>query len=84
MDMKTLGRMLGWCLLINFAILMLWFVMLTAAHDWVYSLHARWFAISENQFDLLMYGAMAFYKIGVILLNGVPYIALRIVTRKAE
>jgi hypothetical protein len=45
----------------------------------MYRLHGRWFRLSPEQFDAIHYGAMAVYKIGILLLNLVPYLALRIV-----
>ena len=37
--------------------------------------------MSVEQFDALHYVGMALYKLGILLLNLVPYIALRIVRR---
>lgn len=68
------------CLGINYGILVLCFLAFTLGHDSLYRLHTRWFRISVGQFDAIHYAAMAiFYKVGVILLNLVPYLALRIV-----
>jgi hypothetical protein len=39
----------------------------------------RWFHLSVEQIDALHYTGMALYKIGILLFNLVPYIALRIV-----
>jgi hypothetical protein len=47
-------------------------------HDWMYRLHSSWFHLSVEQFDMLHYAGMSVYKIGIILLNLVPYIALHI------
>ncbi len=79
MSIETTRSFLLWCLGINYGILMLWFVAFTLAHDSLYRLHARWFRISVEQFDSAHYTAMAIYKIGVLLLNLVPYLALRMV-----
>ena len=43
--------------------------------------HDRWVHLSVEQFDALHYAGMALYKIGILLFNLVPYIALRIVGR---
>jgi len=51
------------------------------AHDWIYQLHGTWFHLSAEQFDTLYYAGMALYKLGILLLNLVPYIALRVVGR---
>jgi hypothetical protein len=37
--------------------------------------------LSVEQFDMLHYAGMSIFKIGILLLNVVPYIALRIVRR---
>ncbi len=79
MSIETARSFLLWCLGINYGILMLWFVAFTLAHDSLYRLHARWFRISVEQFDTVHYTGMAIYKIGVLLLNLAPYIALRLV-----
>jgi hypothetical protein len=79
MSIETTRSFLLGCLGINYGILMLWFIAFTVAHDSIYRLHARWFRISVEQFDSVHYTGMAFYKIGILLLNLVPYLALRMV-----
>jgi hypothetical protein len=66
------------CALINYAVLMLWFAAFTLAHDWLYRLHSRWFQLTRTQFDALHYGGMAFYKVAILLLNLVPFVALQL------
>lgn len=39
-------------------------------------LHGRWFNLSATTFDALHYGAMAVYKIGIMLFNLVPLLVL--------
>ena len=76
MNIETLRSFLLWCSIINYAILIVWFLVFTTAHDFVYRLHGKWFRLSIDRFDELNYEAMAIYKIGVLLLNVVPLIAL--------
>jgi hypothetical protein len=71
--------MLLWCAAINYGVLVIWFLAFLIAHDWMYQLHGRWFHLSVEQFDLLHYGGMGIYKLGVLLFNLVPWIALHIV-----
>jgi hypothetical protein len=66
---------------INYGILVIWFLFFILAHDWMHLFHGRWFHISVEQFDMLHYAAMAIYKIGILLFNLVPLVALRIVDR---
>jgi hypothetical protein len=81
MNMGTLREVLLWSLVINYAVLLIWFAAFTLAHDRLYRLHNRWFAVSRETFDALHYGGMAVYKIGVLLLNLAPLVALWLVTR---
>ena len=80
MSVTTLRDVLIWSLVFNYSILLVWFAALTLAHDWVYRLHTRWFQLSRRSFDAIHYGGMAAYKIGVLLLNLAPLVAILIAT----
>jgi len=79
-----LSNFLLWCTLINYLILIVWFVAFRVGHNWMYKMHGRWFRLTTAQFDAIHYGGMAVYKIGVLLLNLVPLIALHIVAGRAS
>ena len=79
MSIATVRDVLLWCAVINYGVLLVWFLVFCAAHDWLHRLHRRWFRLSAEQFDAAHYAAMAIYKIGILLVNLVPYVALRIV-----
>ncbi len=79
MTVETVRDVLLWSAVINYGILLLWFVVFRFAHDWIYRLHGRWFRMSLEQFDATHYSGMAIYKIGVLLFGVAPYIALHIV-----
>ena len=64
------------CAAINYAILLLWFVVFVFAHDWTYRMHSRWFRLSPEAFDAVNYLAVALYKIAIIVLLIVPAIAI--------
>ncbi len=80
MNVETLTAFLGWCTLLNFGLLLYWALFIIFAHDWTYRMHSRWFKLSPEKFDSLHYSLMGFFKMGVIIFNLVPYLALRIVT----
>lgn len=77
--MDTLREVLGWCCVINMAMLVIWLVGILTARDAIHRLHGRWFRLSDAQFDTIHYAGMAFYKIAIFLFNLVPWIALHIV-----
>ena len=83
MTIYTLSNFLLWGTVLNYVILFLWFLAFWLAHDWMFKLHGRWFSLTATQFDAIHYGGMAVYKIGILLLNLVPFIALNIVARHA-
>ena len=76
MDVARLVRVLLYCVCINYAVLILWFVAFLAGRGWLYHLHTTWFRLSPEGFDTLHYGGMAVYKIGILLLNVAPLIAI--------
>ena len=79
MTVEQIGDVLAWCAVINIGLLLWWFLMFALAHDFVYRLHGKWFKLTVERFDAIHYAGMAFFKIGIFLLNIVPYLALRIV-----
>jgi hypothetical protein len=83
MDIETLRHALLFCAIANYAILMLWFVAFVFFHDAIHRLHARWFRLTPERFDLVSYAGMAAYKIGVLLFNLVPWLALTWLGRAA-
>ena len=79
MTVEQIRDVLAWCSIINIGLLLWWFLMLALAHAFVYRLHGKWFKLTVERFDAIHYAGMAFFKIGIFLLNIVPYLALRIV-----
>lgn len=76
MDMEFLKQFLLWSVAVNYGILLVWFLALIVAKDGIRRLHGRWFNLSATTFDALHYGAMAVYKIGIMLFNLVPLLVL--------
>jgi hypothetical protein len=67
-----------WCTVINYGVLLVWFLVFVFAHDWIQRIHGRWFRLSRDQFDILHYAGMSIFKIGIILFNLVPLVVLSI------
>lgn len=79
-DLMALRTILIWALVVNYAVLLVWFGAIVFAHDRVYRLHTRWFRLSRETFDALHYGGMAAYKIGTLLLNVAPLVGVLLLT----
>lgn len=78
MNIEFVRGFLLWCTAINYAVLLAWFLVFVLARDWIQRLHGRWFHLTSSQFDVAHYTGMALYKIGILLLNLVPYVALHV------
>jgi len=76
MTLAEIKEILLWCTCINYAILFVWFGVFILAHDWLYRLHTCFFLLSDEAFDAVHYGGMAVYKIGILLFNLAPLIAV--------
>ena len=82
MSIDTLRVFLLWCTIINYAILMLWWILLTQAHDWMNRMLCRWVVqLPDEKIDLMQLYGITFYKLAIVLFNFVPFIALSIVKR---
>jgi hypothetical protein len=79
MNPDTIKEFLLYSLAFNYSILLIWFGVFSLAHGWMYRLHSRWFTLEAQTFDALHYAGMTVYKIGVIILNIAPLVALWLV-----
>ena len=79
MTIVTARSALLWCTLINYALLLVWVVLMALPHAWLRRIWAKWFRLSDEQFDAINFAGIVFYKVLIILFNMVPYVALLIV-----
>ncbi len=79
MNIFVLKNFFLWCTVINFVMLLIWFLMIAFAGDWVYKLHGRWYPIARETFNAIHYSGMLIYKLCVFFFNLVPYSALLII-----
>lgn len=76
MDLDVVRSFLLWCTLVNVGFVLVWFLLLAFAGGWVHRVHGRWFPIPRERFDEIHYNALVTYRLGILLLNLVPLIAL--------
>ena len=79
MSLETVRNALLWSAAINYALLILWWVLFTAAHDWLLNINRRLIRLSPEYFDPINICGITLYKLGIILFNLVPAVALFIV-----
>jgi hypothetical protein len=83
MNVDLVKDVLLWCTVINYIVLFLWFGAFVSAHGWMLNLHSRWFRMPEERFNGIHYLGMTIYKIGILVFNLVPNVALCIVSHQA-
>lgn len=72
------------CFLGGMVLLMVWFAGFAFAGDWIYQVHSRWFQIPRQSFDAIHYAGMAVTKIAIILFFLLPWIAIKLVSKKGS
>lgn len=73
---QTATHFFMWCTILNLVIFAFSSVMVIFCPDCIYNMNAKWFKISRESFDLIVYGWLGLYKIFFIMFSLVPYLAL--------
>ena len=76
MDITILRNFFMWCSIINAGLLILTFLMCAFASNMIYRVHSKWFPMSKETFNVVLYSFIGIYKIFLIAFNIVPYVAL--------
>jgi len=76
MDIQTLTTFFMWCTILNVALLSLSSLICLCAGDWAYRIHSKWFSISRETFNVVIYSFIALYKLLIFVFNLIPYVAL--------
>jgi len=82
-SMKTLTTFLGWCTVINFSFLVLAFLGWLIIQDPVAGLGAEAFGVTVAELKVTLLRVLMQYRAGIVLLNFVPWIALKVMARTA-
>ncbi len=78
-SLGTLTAFLGWCTVINIGLLMFAAVVLGLMRGPISQIHAKMFDLNEADLSRGYFQYLAQYKIAVLVLNLVPYVALKII-----
>lgn len=77
---ESLTIFLGWCSAINIGILLFSTIFIAALGEPISKLHSKLFSLDSENLPLLYFQYLGHYKIAIIVLNLVPYIALKIMS----
>ena len=79
MSITTLTTFFMWCTIMNVGIMIVWTIVLASAPNLMYRVQTKWFPIPQESFNVIVYSALAIYKIVFVVFILVPYLALLIV-----
>jgi hypothetical protein len=77
-SLDTITQFLGWCTVINTGILTFLAIFLMTMQETAARIHSRMFGINEAELPRIFYQYMSNFKILVVVLNFVPYLALKL------
>ena len=75
--LRIIRRALLICTLINYGLLILWFVILSLPHTWIFNPSS--FGTTPAEWDRINLTGIVYYKLAIILFNLVPCISLYLV-----
>jgi hypothetical protein len=79
MTIETLTQFFMWTTILNMGFLIYAFVLLAFTGDFVYRIHNKWFPMPRDSFNVVVYSFIGFYKLLVLILCVIPWIALAII-----
>tara|TARA_Y100001934_G_C12248311_1_gene723784 strand:+ start:306 stop:557 length:252 start_codon:yes stop_codon:yes gene_type:complete len=78
MTLDTAATFFGWCTVINVGFIVVALVAIALMHDFAGDMAAKTFGIDRDQAKLVVFSVIQHYRIAVLFLNFVPYLALKI------
>jgi len=79
MEIEILTKLFMWCTILNVGLLVVSFLIVLFASDFMYRIHIKWFPMPREKFNMVIYSFIGVYKILVYVFNLVPWIALEII-----
>ena len=80
-SVESLATFFGWCTVISFAILMLAVLFFGFFHEWAAEHSANFFGITNEEAKATFFRVFHQYRLAFVMLNVVPYIALKIMSK---
>jgi hypothetical protein len=80
--MEKVKDILFWCMVLGFAVLLIWSGMIVFAGEQIHALHTNLGTVRVLSLDLFMsanYIGIGMWKMGVIFLFAIPWLAMKIV-----
>lgn len=78
-EIQTLTAFFMWSTLLNGGILIFWAMFILFTPDLVYRIQNKWFPMSRDTYNIIIYSFLGLFKLFFIFFNLVPYVALLII-----
>ncbi len=78
MTTTEFANFLGWCTLLNFALLVIASIALAVARKPILAIHGRLMGLESESLKVSYFNYLANYKVLILVFNLIPYLALRI------
>lgn len=78
MDLTLITAFIGWCLVINTALLLFSTVAITVMQNAICRVHGKMFSIDVKELPKYYFTYLANFKLLVLIFNLTPYIALKL------
>ena len=82
MDTKKIRKFLGWCAVINYAMVFIVVAIGYFAHDLVYEFSLLFFNVSVETYDAIVIGTLAAWELLIWFGCIIPYVVLRFIIKK--
>ena len=79
MNIEMLTRFFMWCTIINGALFAFSTIMLMSIPGLAYRIQSKFFPITRETFDIVIYSFLGLFKIMFLFFNVVPWVALLII-----
>ena len=77
-SIDTLTTFLGWCVVLNIAVMLVAVLLMSVAREAVGKINAKLFGVTHEEAKITLFRVLQQYRVAVAVLNVVPYVALRI------
>ncbi len=79
MNLQVFKDVLLWCAVLDYVILILWFLLIAFVHDGFHKLSNLFVELPVERFNAINYAGLAFFKLITIAFFLVPYVVLRFI-----
>ncbi len=77
-SIETLATFFGWCTVLNIGVVLVFLVFISAFHEFGADMSARMFGITKAEAKATFFRIFMQFRIAIVVLNLVPYLALKI------